>query len=552
MSLSPAIHWNRPAGRARGIGYPRRALVGSPQALPFLSRGFARLARALTRTLGPAPRLVLNTSLADRNEIECLLDSATIATRLIELPDRRENVGAMALRGMVQQIHEHYGDGAATAAVLAHEMVRGGLKLIAAGFNPALLRRGLERGIPVAIQALAAQAQSVEDEEMLARLACGVTGTNEELGRILGEIFATLGENTSLLVEEQPAPFLDRAYLAGGQWAAAPGSYLLIPDGKAALELQQPLILLSDDNLETVAQVQPALELALSLPDKPPLLVIARHVLGEALNTLMANHTRGVLTVGIALLQTGVKMITDDLGDLARLTGGQVMARELGQPPERIKLEYLGRARKVVLTRKNLLIVDGAGDPRQVRERIAQVRAQLKRLPRGEDEWQKQRLRLGRLSGGIGVVKLGASSERERTFLREQVERATLVLDLILEEGAVPGGGVAYLNCIEAVESAARTCTHPDEAAGMRLIAQALPGPFVQIVRNHGRFSPSLVLDEARRRGPDYGFDARDGEIAPLAERGILDGLAVARAALESAASLAAMLLTVDALILRD
>jgi chaperonin GroEL len=527
-------------------------LVQTSEVLARLYSGFVQMAEPLAHTLGPSQHLVMNTSLLDKDQIEFLTNSATIATRIIELPDRHENVGAMALRAMVQKMHERYGDGAATAAVLAREILGASMKLLAAGFNPVMLRRGMECGVEVAIRALAEQAQPLQDEEeALVRLASSVTG-NQDLGSILGEIFTVLGENTSLLTEEHPAPFLDREYISGGQWAATPGSYMLIPDGKAALELKQPLIFLTDDNLETLEQVQPALEQAVAFPGKPPLLVIARHVLGPALNVLITNHTRGVLTVGIAFLQTGVTDITDDLEDMALLTGGQVTAKLTGRPPESMKPEYFGRARKVTLTRKNLLIVDGAGNPQSIRQRITQVRAQLKSLPRDEEAWQKQRLRLGRLSGGIGVVKIGAYTAQERALLIEQAELAIHVLDTAMEEGVVPGGGVAYLNCISAVEAAAQASASPDVAAGIQLVAQALEAPFLQIIRNQGHLYPPLALDEARRRGPAYGFDAQRGEFCSMTERGILDGLAVVRAALQSATSLAAMLMTIDAIILRD
>ena len=551
MSISPSIQQRRHTRQSWEIERPHRVLVQTPEVLAHLYRGFLQMAEPLAHTLGPTQRLVMNASLLDKNKIEFLTNSATIATRIIELSDRRENMGAMALRAMVQKMHEHYGDGAATATVLAREIVRSGMKLLAAGFNPAMMRHGLECGVEVAVRALEAQAQPLQDEEVLVRLASGVTG-NEDLGKILGEIFSTLGENTSLLTEEHPMPFLDREYISGGQWEATIGSYLLIPDGKAALELKQPLIFLTDDNLETLEQVQPVLEQAVAFPDKPPLLVVARPVLGPALQALTTNHTRGVLTIGIALLQTGVTSITDDLEDIALLTGGQVTAKLIGRPPESMKPEYFGRARKVTLSRKNLLVVDGAGNPQSIRQRITQVRAQLKRLSRGEEAWQQQRLRLGRLSGGIGVVKIGAYSAQERALLIEQAERATHVLDTAMEEGVVPGGGVAYLNCIPEIEAAAQASDSPDVAAGIRLIAQALEAPFLQIILNQGHLYPPTVLDEARRRGPAYGFDVQRGEFCSMAEHGILDGLAVARAALQSASSLAAMLMTIDAIILRD
>ncbi len=523
-----------------------RVQSSAAQARVELYRGFVQFAEPLARTLGPAQRLVMNAR--NRQEVEFLANSATIALRIARLSNRHENIGAMLLRAMVNELHDRYGDGAATATVLARAMLREGFKFLAAGMNPAIMRNGIELGVRCAVQALATSVTPVSGEKMLADLATGVTA-DPEMGKILGEMFDILGDNVALITEEQLVPRLDREYISGGQWTAIPGERLLIPEGKASLELQHPLIMIVNETLETIAQVQPALELALSLPDKPPLLIVTREVRGDALNMLTLNHARGTIAVGVALLRTPILTTPDDLQDIATLCGGQVLSQLTGYAPQNVQASSLGRARKAVITRNNLIIADGVGEKRAIQQRLSVVRAQLSRLKRGSEDWEHQRVRLGRLAGGIGIVRIGAYSERERELKLEQVRKAVRVLDGIVESGVVPGGGAAYLSCRDAVQQAASACSDVEQAAGVAIVANALAAPFVQIVRNRGLHHPPLLLDEALRRGAGYGYDALSGEVVSMVERGILDSFQVMQAALEAAASLATMILTTESIV---
>ncbi len=525
-----------------------QALLQAPEALMVLRRGFEKLATPLASTLGPSQRFVINE--ITPSEIELLADTGTIATRFIELKVRGENVGAMMLRNMVMQLHQNYGDGAATATVLAREMLRDGTRLLAAGINPAILRQGIERGIAIARQELKKQALPVDRPEMFTGVATGVTG-DPALGKLLGEMLDMLGEQPGLIVGENEAPTIDREYIAGGQWVAIPGERLLIPEGSAGLELHRPLIMVIDEDLKELDQVQKALELVVSLPEKPPLLIVTREASGAALEALILNHIRGILTVGIALLRSGVLLYHEDMGDVAALTGAQVLSQETGRAPRAMQLNFFGRARKATMTRNSLTIIDGAGEGQAVRKRTAEVRAQIKNIEdKNGGEWQRLHARLGRLAGGIGVIKIGAYSERERDAKKEQVQKALRALEELHEAGAVPGGGVAYLQCIPAVLAASRACTSSDEAAGIALVATALEAPFTQIVRNYGKIYPPLALEEVHRLGPGYGFDGLRGEYACMVERGILDSARVAQAALEAAGSLAVMAITTDSIVM--
>jgi chaperonin GroEL len=521
------------------------SLISAPQTFACLRQGFDQLAALLALTLGPTQGIVLNDR--DRRSPEMLADSATIARRVIELPQRGADAGAMTLRHMVWRLHERYGDGAATAAVLAQAMLQEASKSLAAGANPMLLRHGIERGVAAAGQSLAAQAEPAAGQETLARLATGITG-DPQLGLILGEMFDVLGEYAAITVEEFVAPYLEREYLDGGRWPARPSSRLLMPGENSELLLQQPYVWVVDQKLDTLAQVQPALEAALQAPDKAPLFIIAREVTGEALGTLTLNHGRGKLVIGAATL-TNFGHLGEDLDDVALLTGATLLSEVTGRPAERTGLADFGRARQVTLSRERLTLVGGAGDRQAIRKQITELRQRLAQVDRADNEWDRLRLRAARLAGGIGVLKIGAHTKMERELKQEQAKKAIRTLEFALAEGVVTGGGVAYLAAVPAVLAIHQDCANEDEARGVAIVAAALAAPFKQIVYNHGLVHPAVALHEVSRLGPGYGFDALTGTYTPMASAGVLDCLSVTRGALEAAASAAAMLITTDVLV---
>jgi chaperonin GroEL len=525
---------------------PQPTLISSPQALSCLRRGFDELATLLALTLGPTQGVVLN----DRGNKspETLTDAGTIARRVLELPARGANAGAMALRHMVWLVRERYGDGAATAAVLSQAMVREAAKLIAAGANPMLMRQGIERGINAASRALEAQAQPAASQEMLTGMATGMTG-DPDLGAVLGEMFDVLGEHAALIIEEFVAPYLEREYLDGGRWPARTASRLLMPHEGAELILQNPRVLVVDQKLETLAQVQSALEAIATAPDKTPLLIIAREISGEALGTLTLNHTQGKLIIGAVTL-TSFGFLSDDLSDIALLTGAPVVTELVGRPPERVGLADFGRARRAMLGREGLTLVGGAGDQREIRQRITDLRSQLSRLSRTDNAWERLRLRAARLAGGVGILKIGAYTHTERALKQEQAKKAIRTLELVLAEGVAPGGGVAYLACVPAVLAMRSDCASEDELYGVEVVAKALEAPFSQIICNHGLIHPAVAVHEVGRLGAGYGFDVLSGRYVPMVEAGVLDCVSVLRGALEAAASAAVMIITTDVLVL--
>lgn len=523
-------------------------LVSSPHSLNKVVCGFDQLASLLALTLGPTQGTVICSGRG--NPVEILHDSGTIARRVIGLADRAEDVGAMLLRNMVWNMHETYGDGAATASALAWAMVREARKGIAAGVNPMLLRRGIERGTQIASEALDTQAVMVKGQEALSHLAAAITH-NPEIGKILGEMFGIMGESAAIEIEEYAAPYLTHEYLDGGQWRARPASRLFLPVAKPELVLENAVVLVIDEPLERVAQIRTALETVVNDLSKAPLLLVAPEIMGEALNTLSINHTRGAVTIAAAVVTTASLYRSDDLADIATLTGGELRSIERGAPAEHTRAVHFGRARRVMLTRDTLTIIGGDGDGKA--QRIAELRGQIahfKRLEGNSERVEKLKQRIGRLAGGIGIIKIGAHTLRERDLHKDQAKKAIRVLEAAVAEGLVPGGGAAYLACISSVKHAQTKCANADEAFGMSVLAKALEAPLRQIVSNHGRVSPPVIVNAVRKKGAGYGFDVNTGAIVCMAETNIMDSLRVIRGALMAASSAASIAISTDVLVL--
>jgi chaperonin GroEL len=498
-------------------------------------------------TLGPTQGPILNA--LSSGSVELLSDAGTIARRVVEVPNRGRNVGAMILRHLAWRMHEQFGDGAATAAVLARAMVREAIGRVAAGVDPVSIRGGLEQALPAALTALAAQATPVDGQRTLEGVATGITG-DPELGAVLGEIVDLLGSDAAITIEEFPTPYLDREYIAGATWRAHPATRAMIPEGRQEVVLENPLITLVDQRLAEVDDVRPALELAAQATQRRPLLIMAVKIDGQALATITANHARGTVhAIAAKLGATGLAQ-SDDLGDIAALTGGSVLADVLGRPPRRTQREDLGSARKVVLSRDTLTIVGGEGDPAAVSDRAARLRRAMANLTPGTPEWKRLPGRVARLSGGCAILKLGAQNGPQLTHKRAQAEKAFRVLTGMLGDGVVPGGGVAYLGCMPAVESVREGCTLPGHAHGVDVLLAALEAPFRQIAHNHGLVHPPLALEDVRRIGCNYGLDVLVGTYVDMRRAGILDSLRVMSGALELATSAATSVITTGVVVL--
>lgn len=517
-----------------------RQIVFALRALAELAAGFDEIAALLAVTLGPGQGVVYNAVSA--GSIERLSDAGTIARRVVALPGRRRNGGAMMARHLAWRMHEAYGDGAATAAVLARALVREGLKRIAAGVEPTALRDGFELALPVALDALAAEAMPLADAATLVGLATSVTG-EAALGAVLGEIVDLLGGDAALTIEEFPVPYLEREYVAGAAWRAHPASRAMIPAGKGAIVLDQPLVLLADQSLATAEDVRATLEIAIQATPRRPLLIVPAQISKQALATVSANLEQGTLIAVAALLSSSGPALTDDLGDLAVLTGGTVLGEALGRPPARARSEDLGTARRVTLSRETLTIVGGAGEQAAVAERAAPLRRRMNGLPSDSEEWRRLQGRVGRLSGGCVILKLGAHSGTELAERRARAEKAFRLLTGAQAGGVVPGGGAAYLACVPALRAIGEGCDNPEARHGLAVLLAALEAPFLQIARNQKTVHPPLALAAAGASGRGYGLDVRTGDIVDMREAGIVDSLRVTQGALELAVSSAKSLL---------
>jgi chaperonin GroEL len=521
-------------------------LIAGMPALTRLTRGFAALTALIAPTLGPDRGTVL---LARGSRPEALDNSGLIARRITALGPRGEDAGAMLLRNLVWTMHERYGDGAATAAVLAMSLIHASVKRIAAGHDPMRMRRGVERAIAAASAALTQQAVPAQGQATLSRFATGITG-DPELGALLGELFAMLGEHAALQIEEYAAPHLDRAYLDGGRWRAYPASRRLMPEAPAALTLHHPLIVVADQHLHTLDDVRPLLEYALDHSAKAPLLIIARKVSGVALDTLILNHTRGTLTIAVATMSSADGDIGDDLSDVALISSATLLSEHTGQAARFAKPQVFGRVRQAVLNHEYLTLVGASAETQVLHQRISELQSRSKMLDAQSSERTRLRMRMARLSGGVGILKIGAYTAQERAARKELAHKALRVLETTSSQGFVPGGGIAYLQCIPAVHAVRNDCANDDERAGVDALATALEAPFRQIVRNHGLLHPTVALAELRHHKGGFGYDARNGAYVCMAEVGVLDSLAVTAGALAAAASSATMLLTTDVVVM--
>jgi chaperonin GroEL len=529
---------------------PRPAVLQNPVAGACLKRGFDTLANALALTLGPSQGAILVDSLVDSRPPEIISDAATIARRVIELPHRAEDVGAMMLRHLAWRTHLKAGDGTATAVVLAQAILNHAHRFAVGGANPMLLRRGIERATAAANAALRRMARPVQDEETLISIAEAVTG-DPHLSLILGEMFDILGQDAHITIEKYVAPYLEREYIEGGRWKGQLASPYFVSDvARRRAILPACHVVIFDGKVETLADVQPMLELIVHT-EPHRVLLAARDIKGEALSTLVVNHQKDDVKVKIIaseLRRAGKQPV--DFEDLAVLTGATVLGLSAGRPLRTITAQDLGTAQRVEADSNELIVV---GDQRQsaaVRERIETLRAQMDTWPEDDDDREDLRFRVARLSGNIGVLKIGAASKAEREVLEQKAEKALKALPLAVHEGVVPGGGVAYVNCIPAVRQLKAELAG-EEAWGAETLAQALEEPFRCIARNAGATSPGVLLAEAQRLGPGFGYDAMTKQIVNMEEAGILDAVGVLRQALEIAVSGAIMAFTTETIVIK-
>jgi chaperonin GroEL len=531
----------------------RPAVIPPPRSIIQLKRGFDILAKLLALTLGPTQGVVMSsTDLKPRPEV--LIDAATIARRITELPDPEQNVGLMLLRNLVWRMQERVGDGGAMAAVLSQAILEHALRGVRAGANPVLVANGVRQAAQVAVEYLAQISQPVQGEEDLVAVARSATG-EDDLSWVLGEMFDLLGPRAYIQVEEYVAPYLDRSYLEGGRWQAELISPYLISAPTLRRAVQQDcLVALYEGTLSSQDDVRQLLELAgAHKPER--LFLAAQKISGDALNLLVATHLQTELKV----VAVSLKRVGDggqaDLADLALLSGARVISPIIGRRLDMIRMEDLGRARRVEASAEELLLVGTAetGDAShgaELRREIENLSQRLQALPFGDDSRAELEMRLGRLSGSAGVLKVGAISRTEREYLHQRAEQGVKVLRATLEEGVLPGGGSAYLQCIRPVQDQLPAASS-DEAVGVRALVKALQAPFEQILRNSGENAPARFVQDVLAHPVGYFYDVLSGQVILSRDAGVLDSTRILRAALETAVSGALMALSTDTLVIK-
>jgi chaperonin GroEL len=523
---------------------PEQYVIFDQDARTALKRGVDTMARLIRVTLGPRARTVAISPIVGSNKPpEILDDGATIARRTLQLPRPFDDMGAMIIRQLACKIGDTIGDGSATAVVIAQSVLEASIRYVAAGGNPMFLKRGLEKALAVALDELDKQARPVSDPEDLRRVASACT-RDPKIAALIGEIFDIIGRDGVVTVENGHSTTIDREYVEGIQWDKGWVSpYLVTDNERMEASVENTPVLVTDRFLSKTEDVLPILNRALERGDRQ-LFLVAGDISGDALATLVNNKQQQIITT-LAVKAPGYgERRMRILEDIAVFTGGRMVREDAGETIANVTPEHFGRARRVWCNRDFFTVIEGQGDPTAIRRRIAQIKTEL---PTVTDDYEKGKMRerLGKLSGGLAILKVGAPTELERDEKKLQAEDAVAGTRLALESGVVAGGGAALLACIPAVEALR---LDGDERMGAEILARALEAPTRQILQNGG-FAPNPLIAELRRRPPGWGFDVIGGEIVDMWEAGIIDPLKVVRTALDAATSTAMMALTTEALV---
>lgn len=523
-----------------------KQLVFSEEARRNLKIGVDILANAVKVTLGPKGR---NVALEKKWGAPTVTHDGVTVAKEIELKDPFQNMGAQLLKEAATKTNDVAGDGTTTATVLAQIMVNEGLKNIAAGANPMLLKRGIEKATKKVVEILKGMAGELKSKEEIAHVAA-ISANDREIGNLIADVMDKVGKDGVITVEEGKGLGFEVEYVEGMQFDRGYISpyFITNPETMEAI-LEEPYILIHDKKISSAADIVPVLERLVQV-GKRELLVIAEDVEGEALATLILNKLRGVINC-VAVKAPGFgERRKRMLEDIAILTGGQVISEELGRKLESVTIADLGRARRVVVTKDDTTIIEGKGDPKQIKGRIEQIKVEIEKTTSDYDR-EKLQERLAKLAGGVAVIKVGAATEVELKEKKHRVEDALSATRAAVEEGIVPGGGVALLNAQEKLDGI--EVEFPDEKTGIEIVKRALEEPARQLAENAG-YDGAVVVQEIRRRqkelnNPNIGFDVLAEDYRDMFEAGIIDPVKVTRAALENAASIAAMILTTEALV---
>ncbi len=512
----------------------------SEEARRALENGVNKLADTLKVTIGPKGRNVI---LEKKFGSPLITNDGVTIAKEIEFEDPYENMGAQLVKEVATKTNDVAGDGTTTATLLAQAIIREGLKNVAAGSNPILLRKGIKMAVDTAVEALKANSRPIENKESIAQVAA-ISAGDEEIGRLIAEAMEKVGNDGVITVEESKSMGTTLEVVEGMQFDRGYVSAYMVSDvEKMEANLNDPYILITDKKINNIQEILPILEQIVQQGKR--LLIIAEDVEGEALSTLVVNKLRGTFEV-VAVKAPGFgDRRKAMLEDIAVLTGGTVISEEVGLDLKEATLEMLGKASTVKISKENTTIVNGAGEEKAIKDRIAQIKRQIEETT---SEFDKEKLqeRLAKLSGGVAVIEVGAATETELKERKLRMEDALNATRAAVEEGIVPGGGAALVAVMNEVEALLLEENTAETKTGIQIVLKALQEPLKQIAINAG-LEGAVIVEKVRNSGKDEGFDALNEEYVNMIEAGIIDPTKVTRTALQNAASVAATLLTTEA-----
>ncbi len=516
-----------------------KQIIFDEEARHYLKRGVDALAEAVRVTLGPRGRCVV---LDKKWGPPTVIDDGVTIAKDIELPDPFENIGAQLVKEAASKTNDACGDGTTTSTVLAHAIITEGFKNVAAGADPMALKRGIEKATRAVIDELKKVSVEVKGKEQIAQVGT-ITAKDKEIGELIAEVMEKVGKDGVITVEESKGIKFETEYVEGMQFDRGYISpYFVTNAERMETVIDDPFILITDKKISAVADLLPALEKILQTSKN--LLIIAEDVEGEALATLVVNKLRGTINV-LAVKAPGFgDRRKAMLEDIAILTGGRVISEEVGRKLDSVTVDDLGRARRVTSDKDKTTIVEGKGSDEALKARIKQIKAQIEETTSDYDR-EKLQERQAKLVGGVGVIKVGAATEVELKERKHRVEDALSATRAAVEEGILPGGGVALLNAVKALK---KLEVSGDEATGVNIIRKAVEEPIRWIAINAGK-DGSVVVDTVKRGKPGVGYDAVADDFGNMTEKGIIDPTKVVRSALENAASIADMVLVTQSLV---
>ena len=519
-----------------------KLIMRGDEARKALQAGVDALADTVKITLGPKGR---NVVLDKKYGAPLITNDGVSIAKEVELPDPFENMGAQLVKEVSTKTNDVAGDGTTTATLLAQAMIHEGLKNLAAGANPIVVKKGMAKAVEAAVAEVKKQAKKVDGSNDIARVGA-VSSGDEEIGKLIADAMEKVSADGVITIEESKTAETYSEVVEGMQFDRGYITpYMVTDTEKMEAVIDDAYILITDKKISVISDILPILEQLVQSGKK--LVIVAEDVEGEALNTLIVNRLRGTLNVVCVKAPGFGDRRKEMLQDIAILTGGTVISEEVGLELKTATVDMLGRARQVKVTKENTTIVDGAGDSQAIKDRVAQIRNQIAVTTSDYDK-EKLQERLAKMAGGVAVIKVGAATETEMKEKKLRIEDALNATRAAVEEGVVAGGGTIFVNVIPAVE-ALLDSVDGDEKTGVRIIAKALEAPIRQIAANAG-LDGSVILEKVRNSGKlGYGFDAYKEEYCDMVAAGIIDPAKVTRSALENAASVSAMVLTTESLV---